>query len=134
MKEWFLVETIEKAQNHLLKHFGKLEIPLGDFQKLAKGNVALPVGGLPDVIAATWVKKFKKGMYQMDVGDSYIELVQFTKNGPIIESVSPYGASNKEGSKHYTDQMQLYVSHHLKKMSMNYDEIFRNRERIYHPL
>ncbi|MDB5229123.1 MAG: peptidase [Bacteroidota bacterium] len=134
VKEKFLVETIEKAQKHLLKYFGTIEVPLGDLQKLVRGNIALPVGGLPDVIAATFAKEYKHGKTQSTVGDSYIEMVQFTKNGPIIESVSPYGASNNEGSKHYTDQMQLYVSHHLKKMSMNYDEIFRDRERIYHPL
>ena len=59
--------------------------------------------------------------------------MQYTKSGPIIESVSPYGACNKEGSKHYTDQMPLYVKHQLKKMSMDYDEIMKNKERVYHP-
>jgi acyl-homoserine-lactone acylase len=133
IKEKFLVETVEKAQKHLLKHFGTLEVPLGDLQKLVRGDVALPVGGLPDVIAATWIKKYKHGQFQSEIGDSYIELVQYTKDGPIVESVSPYGASNKEGSKHYTDQMQLYVKHQRKKMSMNYDELMKNKESVYHP-
>jgi acyl-homoserine-lactone acylase len=134
IKEWFLVQCVKQAQDHLMHYFGKLEIPLGDFQKLVRGNVVLPIGGLPDVIAATWLSEYKDGKYKDEDGDSYIELVQYTKNGPVIESISPYGASNKEGSKHYTDQMPLFVKHQLKKESMNLDEIMKNRESIYHPL
>lgn len=133
VKEWFLVHAVEKAQAELLEYYGTLEVPLGDVQKLVRGNVELPVGGLPDVIAATYIKEYKDGKFQIDLGDSYIELVRYTKNGPLIESVSPYGASNKENSKHYTDQMALYATHRLKQETMNYEELMRNKESDYHP-
>ena len=48
VKEWFLVKCVEDAQAHLLKHFGKLDIPLGDLQKLVRGKKELPVGGVRD--------------------------------------------------------------------------------------
>ncbi|MCB0508446.1 MAG: penicillin acylase family protein [Bacteroidetes bacterium] len=133
IKEWFLVQCVEEAQAHLLKYFGTLEVPLGDLQKLVRGNKALPIGGIPDVNATMWISKYKNGKYKAEAGESYIELVQFTENGPIIESVSPYGASNVEGNKHYDDQMELFVQHKCKKMSMNLDDILKNKESDYHP-
>jgi hypothetical protein len=39
--------------------------------------------------------------------------------------------SNVEGNKHYDDQMDLFVHQKCKKMSMNYDEIMRDKERVY---
>jgi acyl-homoserine-lactone acylase len=133
IKEWFLVKALEDAQAHLLKYFGKLEVPLGDVQKLVRGNKELPIGGIPDVIATMWLSEYKDGKFKAEAGETYIELVQFTKNGPIIESISPYGASNVEGNKHYDDQMDLFVHQKCKKMSMNYDEIMKDRESMYHP-
>ncbi|HUM53385.1 MAG TPA: penicillin acylase family protein, partial [Chitinophagales bacterium] len=73
------------------------------------------------------------GLFKAEAGETYIELVQFTKNGPIIESISPYGASNVEGNKHYDDQMELFVAQKCKKMSMNYDEIMKDKESVYNP-
>ncbi len=133
VKEWFLVQCVEEAQAHLLKHFGTLEVPLGSLQHLVRGNKELPVGGVPDVNAAMMCKEYKNGLLKAESGETYIELVQFTKNGPIIESVSPYGASNVEGNKHYDDQMNLFVQQKCKKMSMNYDEIMKDKESVYHP-
>ncbi len=134
VKEWFLVKCVEDAQDHLKKHFGTLEVPLGSLQHLVRGDKELPIGGIPDVIAAMWVTKHKHGLYKAEVGETYIELVQFTKNGPIIESISPYGTSNVEGNKHYDDQMDLFVQQKTKKVSMNYDEIIKEKESIYHPM
>lgn len=133
VKEWFLVKCVEDAQAHLLKHFGKLDIKLGDLQHLVRGNKELPVGGVPDVNAAMMMSKYKNGLFKAEAGETYIELVQFTKNGPIIESISPYGANNYEGNKHYDDQMDLFVHQKCKKMSINYDEIMKDKESVYSP-
>ncbi|HMV15793.1 MAG TPA: penicillin acylase family protein [Chitinophagales bacterium] len=133
IKEWFLVQCVADAQEHLLKHFGQLEVPLGDMQKLVRGNKELPIGGVPDVNATMWISKHKNGKYKAEAGETYIELIQFTKNGPIIESISPYGTSNVEGNKHYDDQMELFVQQKCKKMSMNLAEIIKEKESEYHP-
>ncbi|MCB0514343.1 MAG: penicillin acylase family protein, partial [Bacteroidetes bacterium] len=75
----------------------------------------------------------KNGMYKAITGESYIELVQFTKEGVKIESIQPYGQSNKKGNKHYDDQMEMFVEHKLKPMSMDYNELIANKESVYHP-
>lgn len=133
ISEQTLVSCIEKAQNHLKKHFGKVEIPLGDFQKLVRGDKVIPLSGMPDVNAAMDISKYKNGWYKGVSGESYIELAQFTKDGVIIESIQPYGQSNKKGNKHYDDQMELFTHQKLKKITMDYDELMANHEKIYHP-
>jgi len=125
-------EIIAKAQAHLIKNFNTIRVKLGTYQVHQRGNIALPVEGLPDVIAATHTRPYKN-KERIFAGESHIMLVQFDKNGPVFETVNAYGASNHPDSKHYTDQMQLYVNHKLKKMTLNKAKIYKNAERIYHP-
>ena len=133
LKEEELVTALEKAQKHLKKHFKTINVPLGDMQRHTRGEISLPVPGAPDVLAAMYAAPDKKGKFRAIAGESYIQLVQFTKDGIIIESVNTYGASAKEGSPHYTDQMELFVKRKTKKMTFDKDEIMKNAERIYHP-
>jgi acyl-homoserine-lactone acylase len=125
-------EIVEKAQNHLLENFKTIHIKLGTYQVHQRGNVELPVEGLPDVIAATHTRPYKN-KERIFAGESHIILVQFDKNGPIFETVNAYGGTNNPKRKHYTDQMDLYVNHKLKKMTLNKAEIYKNAESIYHP-
>jgi acyl-homoserine-lactone acylase len=60
--------------------------------------------------------------------------VKFTSDGPEIESINTYGASNKPESRHYTDQMKMFVEHKMKKMRLDKEEVYRNASRIYHPV
>ena len=117
----------------MLKDFGKTNLRLGDIQKLVRGDKVLPQPGLPDVLAPMYSVPYKNGMWKGTQGDAYIELVRFTKNGPVIESINTYGASARKNSPHYTDQMEMYTHQQTKPMTFNKEEIYKNAERIYHP-
>ncbi|MDX2001946.1 MAG: penicillin acylase family protein [Chitinophagales bacterium] len=127
------VRSIREAKDTLTKYFGSIDIALGDWQRLQRGDIDLPVGGLPDVIKACYSQPWKDGKRRIWVGESYIQLVRFTPQGPIIESVSPYGASNKPGSKHSTDQMNLYLAEKRKPMSLDKATVYQQAEKVYHP-
>lgn len=132
-REEMFVRNIRKAKAELLRKFGTIDVPLGKFQFLVRGNKEYPVGGCPDAIKAAFCKPYKDGLWKLWVGESYIQLVKFTKDGPEIESVSPFGASNKLESPHATDQMELFVAEKRKKMSLDKATVYRQAERIYHP-
>jgi acyl-homoserine-lactone acylase len=119
--------------NYCRKHFGSIDITLGDYQKLVRGSKALPLPGLPDVIASMESEPYKKGMIKGRQGDSYIELVQFTRDGPQIESINCYGASNKPGNQHYDDQMEMFINQQTKKMSLKKEDVYKTAKQIYHP-
>ena len=52
---------------------------------------------------------YKDVKVKVVAGESYIELVKFTIDGPEIESVISYGSSDHPESPHYGDQMELYT-------------------------
>jgi len=141
-KDWTNIQKLDKQQcveayqfmkDYLIKNFGRTDITLGDYQRLVRGDKAIPLPGLPDVIASMESEPWKNGQVRGRQGDSYIELVRFTKDGPTIESINCYGASNKPGNKHYEDQMELFVAQKTKPMSLKKEDVYKNAEKIYHP-
>ncbi len=127
------LDAMRHTKSYLLKHFGRLDVPLGDYQKMVRGKKERPLAGFPDVIAAIYSKPYKKGMVQGFVGDCLIQLVRFTPQGPIIESVNTFGASNRPESKHYSDQMDMFLEHKTKPMSLDKKTVYSKAEQIYHP-
>jgi acyl-homoserine-lactone acylase len=128
------VEIIRAAKSKMMTHFNRTNLQLGDIQKLVRGNVVLPLPGLPDVLAPMYSLPYKEGMYKGNQGDAYIEMVRFTKNGPIIESLNVYGASARKDSPHYTDQMEMYVKQQTKKMTLDKATVYKEAVKKYNPL
>lgn len=127
------VNAIDYAQDHLMKHFGTVNVPLGDLQRHVRGKKDWPIGGGPDVLAATYSKKWKKGQRVAFLGDSYIQLVRFGDDGIHIETVNCFGSSNHEDSPHYDDQVPLFLNQQLKPMTLDKETIMREAEKVYHP-
>jgi acyl-homoserine lactone acylase PvdQ len=132
MEESF-VACIREAQAHMIKHFGSIDQPLGKVQVLERGGKYIGLNGGPDAIRAVFGHIQADGRIRMVAGDGYMQLVEFKKDGPQINSISPYGASSFSDSKHYNDQMSPFGRHELKKMTLDKKEIYKNAERIYHP-
>jgi acyl-homoserine-lactone acylase len=100
----------------------------------SKGDVDLPLSGFPDALAAAYPKEYKDGRFKVWVGDSYIMLVKFSKEGmPEIETINCYGSSNHPDSPHYTDQMQMFVDKKTKTMTLDKATIIKDAARIYSP-
>jgi acyl-homoserine-lactone acylase len=127
------VEGIRRAKAELIEKFGKLEIPLGEMQRHIRGDVNIPLGGGPDVLAAMYSKEQEDGSYKGVAGDSYIELVRFGPDGVEIESINAYGTSAKAGAAHLTSQMEHFAGQKLKKMTLDKEAVLENAVRIYHP-
>ena len=131
--EKFILSALEKTNEYFMKNFGGLDVLFEDFQKHVRGDVELAVPGLVDMIGAISTKNYKEGMVKAVSGESYIMLVRYSKSGMEIETVLPYGSSNRSDSPHYTDQMSLYVNHQRKKMTLDKEIIYNNSKKIYHP-
>ena len=128
-----LISALVDTKSYLIDNFGSVNITLGDFQKLVRGNKELPIWGLPDVITAMSSRPYKDGKRMVTQGESYIGLVRFNKKGPILESIISFGNSDNPNSEHYTDQMELYSNFKTKKMTFDKQEIYREAKRIYNP-
>lgn len=128
-----LVQAIKNTKEYLLTYFNTLDVSLGNYQKLVRGNKELPIFGLPDVVTAMAARPYKDGKVKVVSGESYIELVRFTKSGPEIESVISYGSSDHPESEHYNDQMELYAAFKTKKMTLDKKKIYADAKKIYNP-
>lgn len=105
-----------------------------DYQRLVRGNIDLPTDGGPDMWNAKYGNPYDNtGRIKTYIGESFILLAKFTKDGPTFRTVSPYGTSNTPGAKHYTDQMQMYVNHQTKEESLKKEWAYKHAERIYKP-
>lgn len=133
IRQEFFLKNLKSAKKRLIKNFGSIDVPLGDVQVLSRGGIDLAVDGGPDAIRAVYCQQREDGKLTMWIGDGLVQLVKFTEDGPQIESINPYGSSNKPGSKHYTTQMEMFVNHEFKKMSLNKDEIYEHAAEVYHP-
>ncbi len=133
LQEEEFVRALQKTKKYLMKHFGTINVLLGQLQRHIRGDVNLPISGAPDVLAAIYSKPQKNGEIKVFAGESYIQMVQYTPDGAIIESVNAYGSSAHEESPHYTDQMRLFTQQQLKPMTFDKATIMKNAERIYTP-
>ena len=133
LKEEEFVDALKETEKYLIKHFGSIYVPLGGLQRHIRGQVNLPMSGAPDVLGAIYSEPQKNGQIRVIAGDSYIQMVQFSKEGIILETVNAYGSSAREDSPHYTDQMELFTQQKLKPMTFDKELILKNAERVYSP-
>lgn len=127
------VNVLTEVKAEMIQLYGRTNIQLGDIQKLVRGEKVLPQSGLPDVLAPMYSIPYKDGMVKANQGDAFIELVRFTKDGPIIETLNTYGASARKDSPHYTDQMEMYTKQQTKPMTLDKASVYKSAKRIYHP-
>lgn len=128
-----LLSALADTKAYIINNFGSIRITLGDFQKLVRGDKELPIWGLPDVITAMSSRPYKDGKHKVTQGESYIGLVRFNENGPILESIISFGNSDNPDSDHYTDQMEKYSKFQTKKMTFDKNIIYSEAKEIYNP-
>lgn len=127
------VDCIGKAKQKMIDRFGTIDIALREIQVLERNGKTVAMDGGPDCIRAVFGTFMDDGRNRMVAGDGYVQLTQFTEDGPIIESISPFGASSFPDSPHCKDQMSPFSKHQMKKMSLDKEEVYKNAKRIYHP-
>ena len=129
------VATYEYIFNFLMTNYQRLDVTLGEVQRLVRGDENWPQSGMPDVLAAVQTEAFGTAQRKMNSGDAYIEFVRFPKDGglPFIESVNTFGSSSIKGNPHYADQRAMYQAQQVKRMTLNKEEVLKNAARTYHP-
>lgn len=134
LDEAIIVKHLKKGQKHLKKHFKKVDVTLGELQRVKRGKNDYPVGGMPDVLAAMNFKMGKKGRLYAFLGDAFYQFVVWKKDGTILmEATNIFGSSNKEGSPHYNDQLQDFLQQKVRKVYLDKNEVIKTAERSYHP-
>ena len=124
-----VAERLQAASDHLMKHFGRLDPPLGDLVRLRQGSVDLPMDGGSDTLrAATTWDVADDGRLSIKHGDSFIMWIEWKPGQRVFSrSIQPFGAATtRPRNAHYTDQMRLFVEHRLKPVHFWRDDLLAN--------
>lgn len=134
IEEQIYIDALTHAKAHLLKHFGTVDVALGDLQFLVRGDKSVPIWGLPDVITAMYTSEWKDGLFKNQHGESYILFVTYNNEGVAkMEAINVFGSSNRPDSPHYDDQMEMFVNQELREVYFEKDDVKQNFETVYHP-
>lgn len=131
-------EQISFAAHHLIDHFGRLDPPMGQVQRLRLGPgphaVDMPYDGGSDTLraASNWDID-PDGRLRVKHGDSFVMFIEWPGNGPVRSfSIMPFGsATTRPHSVHYTDQSALFVAKKLKPVRFERFDAIRNAVRRY---
>lgn len=108
--------ALEEAVALFNDKFGGLEVKLGDFQRLRRGRVDLPMCGGPDTLRAAIGALADDGRRVSNNGDGYMMLIEWDAAGRVqSESVHHFGtAASRPLSPHYADQSPLFAAERFK--------------------
>jgi acyl-homoserine-lactone acylase len=129
-------EAVDDAAAHLRKHFGRLDVPLGEAMRLRQGGVDFPLDGGPDVLRAMalW-DEADDGRLAVRHGDSFLMFMAWDREGRVrSRSIQPFGAATtRPDSPHHADQAPLFVRHETKPVWFHPRALRGNTERVYRP-
>ncbi|MGE5374793.1 MAG: penicillin acylase family protein [Bacteroidota bacterium] len=130
-----VLDSFTQATQTLMQHFGRVDVKWGDVNRLMRGRVDLPIGGGPDILHATYGELQEDGRLKTAVGDSYVLLAIWDREGTVHSmSVHQFGSSTlHEESPHYADQAPLLAARKLKPVWFEEADIRAHLEEEYIP-
>lgn len=130
-----LVDSFTHAVAHLLDHFGSVEVPWNQVNRLRRGELDLPIGGGPDLLFAIYGELTFDGRLKGFNGDCYTVIVQWDANGALrSESIHQFGSATMDAaSPHYADQSPLFAEKGFKPVRMTKEELLPFIVRSYVP-
>ena len=129
------IEALFYAKDWLETNYSSVHVEFGEIHRIKRLEKDYPLPGFPDALAAAYGKEEEgTGKFYPEYGDSYTHFVSFSKEGPVrMETLTPFGASFKEESVHFNDQMDLFVNREMKVMSLDEEYWKQHAECQYHP-
>lgn len=126
---------LEESAQWLMRHFGRIDVPWGEVNRLRRGGIDLPLDGAPDTLRAVYGDLADDGHIHATVGDSLIMLVEWGKDGSVhSESVHQFGASTLDASSpHYADQAALFAERRFKPVPFDRAAVLKDAALTYRP-
>ena len=123
------------AATRLREHFGRVDVPLGQVQRLVRGPIDLPLDGGPDVLRAIRGTRDASGRLIADDGDGLILLVEWDPSGRVhSHSVHQFGsATSVPHSPHFSDQSPLFADMQLKPVWFDEQDLAQHLSERYRP-
>ncbi len=110
-------QALGETQHRFMEHFNRVDISLGEVQRVGRGSEIFPRGGIKETLAPTETRPLSNGYYAANGGDSFIMEVCFTSKDRVeARAVQAFGNSNNSSSAHYNDQTALFANDRLREV------------------
>jgi penicillin amidase/acyl-homoserine-lactone acylase len=127
--------ALREAMAVLKDHFGRLDPEWGQVNRFRRGKYDLPIDGGPDVYRAVYGEPQADGTLTARGGDTFVMFVTWDKNGKLSsQSIHQFGSATLDKtSKHYDDQVPMFVAMKTKPVLFTRDELKGHIEADYRP-
>lgn len=130
------IQSLRDTVAHLMEHWGRLDVPWGDVNRIRRGDIDLPLGGGPDLLRAVYARLPQEdGRLVAQGGDTMIYIADWAPDGTLkSESIHQFGSATlDETSPHYADQTPLYATEQFREIPWNRDALEAEATRTYKP-
>ena len=127
--------SLLKAAASLKQHFGRLDPEWGEVNRIIRGNDNFAIDGSYDTLRSVWGEAQPDGTLKAVAGDTYIMFVEWDQQGRLSsDSVHQFGSATLDPtSKHYADQLALFVEKKTKPVWFTEAQLAGHIEREYRP-
>jgi penicillin amidase/acyl-homoserine-lactone acylase len=127
--------ALREAMAVLKEHFGRLDPEWGQVNRFRRGKYDLPIDGGPDVYRAVYGEPQPDGTLTARGGDTFIMFVTWDRNGKLSsDSIHQFGSATLDKtSKHYDDQVPMFVAMKTKPVLFTMNELKGHIEADYQP-
>ena len=125
-------EMFKKCIDELNDAFGRVDPLWSEVNMLIRGDLALPIQGGPDTLRAVYGRPQDDGILKAVAGDGLVVSLSWDSDGnQESQSIHQYGSATQDSSsKHYDDQVQLFVDEKMKPTFFDKLELEKNTESV----
>lgn len=130
------IQSLRDTVAHLMEHWGRLDVPWGEVNRIRRGEVDLPLGGGPDLLRAVYARLPQDdGRLVAQGGDTMIYIADWAPDGSLkSESIHQFGSATlDETSPHYADQTPLYATEQFREIPWDREALEAEATRTYKP-
>jgi acyl-homoserine-lactone acylase len=142
------IDTFAAGLDRLERDFGSWQVPWGDvnrFQRISPAiegvfddsKPSIPIGFTSNKWGslASFGASQKAGTKKWygTNGNSFVAVVEFTRNGPRARAVTAGGESGHTESPHFDDEAVRYATGNLRDVYFTSAQLKGHTERVYHP-
>ena len=125
-------EIFKKCIDMIKGSFDRVDPLWSEVNFLVRGDLALPIQGGPDTLRAVYGRPQDDGTLKAVAGDGLVVALAWDSLGnQESQSIHQYGSATQDASsKHYGDQVQLFVDEKMKPTFFDKVELKKNTESV----
>jgi len=129
------MQQLRETSARLRQHFGRIDVPWGEVNRIVQGDKDLPLGGGPDTLRAVYGRPQPDGTLQGRAGDCFFQFVEWDPSGQLQAwAINQFGSRpGHPDSPHFSDQVPMFAAEKMRATHFTREQVLAHAVRIYRP-